>query len=847
MIPCQASVEKFIHLSAICQQEKEGIVKMTSVQQHPASVDMYIRHGWHLVPIPPGTKGPRHRNWNHKQNCLKSHNDLPTGWGIGLAHAYSGTMALDVDHWHRATVELAKYDIDLHELYHAVDAVVVDSGRDGHGKLLYAMPFGLVLPSKKLIDYRAEDDTRYNYLDFRCATVNGLTVQDILPPSIHPDTSRPYQWSGRGHWSRLPIIPMPLLDMWHELLRDDDQRNIESVDSSTSWTEIRSALEAISPDISRDEWVKIGMALHHAGHQTDQVEQALYLFNEWSSQSETKYKGERDILNCWRSFKPGNGITLGTLFHIAIQYGWSRPQPSAESLFQPINPDAPLKIVENLRPPPPELDLNIFPEILATRAREVSEQVGCDPIVPLFAGLAAICGAIDAESRLELMHGFQVPPVLWLMTIGAPADKKSPGSRPMMGILKDLEREDIPRYKKELLQWEGFEAAYASAKKSFLEFAASAENMLGETPPDVPDLPPRPVSLKITVSDITSQKLIRQAADRPRGLLCYLDEMNSWIRKMIDKASIDDRSAWVSSYEAERYEMDRVGAGSIHCNNLAVSIYGNVQPAVFRASLELLSRDGLIQRFIPAVLNGHKTRLGNPVPDCMTHKDQWEQVIRICHALPAQTYRLSERAYDHYRDFQKWYEDMKVSERVLDSADVFMTAFGKLEGLTGRMALIFHVIENPFSPEVSYTTMKRAVHFTRSYLIPAYRYTFGEIGGIVDKSLDSWMVDKIIQISEDTKTITMQELRRAARRRISDKPQWQQEMMVMDAMEPLESANWVARTENEPLKHHVRWAINPSLGQMYQDHRNTVKQAKDKLMREVLRYKKPFSLDDDNE
>src|SRR3990167_10053034 len=103
------------------------------------------------------------------------------------------------------------------------------------------------------------------------------------------------------------------------------------------------------------------------------------------------------------------------------------------------------------------------------------------------------------------------------MTIGDPADKKSPGSRPMLETLKTFELEDRPRYQKEILDWEVQEASYSIAKKAFLEFAGSPEHMLGGTPPAVPDLPAQPVAVKITVSDITSQKLMRHAADRPRG------------------------------------------------------------------------------------------------------------------------------------------------------------------------------------------------------------------------------------------------------------------------------------------------------------------------------------------
>jgi hypothetical protein len=60
-------------------------------------------------------------------------------------------MALDIDYWDRADAELQKHGIDMRSLYDAPDAVIIDSGRQGHGKLLYAMPFGLTLPSKKLM------------------------------------------------------------------------------------------------------------------------------------------------------------------------------------------------------------------------------------------------------------------------------------------------------------------------------------------------------------------------------------------------------------------------------------------------------------------------------------------------------------------------------------------------------------------------------------------------------------------------------------------------------------------------------------------------------------------------
>jgi len=463
-----------------------------SVQPHPASIDAYIRHGWSLVPIPSGTKGPTHQGWNLKTSALKSQNDLPPGYGIGLAHAYSGTMALDIDNWTIATSLLSSQNIDLQALYDAPDAVVINSGKPGRGKLLYMMPFGAALPSKRIIHSGV---TAY---ELRCATAGGLTVQDVLPPSIHPEVNKPYTWAGRGHWMRLPPIPQDLLDLWNGMLVQDQQRNIDTGGSiDASWEEIRQALDHISPDCSRDEWINIGMALHWAGSQTDQIDQALALWNEWSIPS-AKYPGERGILTQWSSFKTdkATSIKLGSLFHIAKQHGWHRPMPDAASMFSKIDFPVldPLDVLEGLSPKPPEMDMRVWPKVLSQRSKEISESVGCDPLVPLFAGLAAVCGVVDARIRLELMPGFKVPPVLWLMTLGDPADKKSPGSRPMLSPLKNIEAEDRPRFAKEFLDYEGREAAYASAKKDFLTWSASPEALLGaDQAPMVPEQPKQPV------------------------------------------------------------------------------------------------------------------------------------------------------------------------------------------------------------------------------------------------------------------------------------------------------------------------------------------------------------------
>lgn len=84
------------------------------------------------------------------------------------------------------------------------------------------------------------------------------------------------------------------------------------------------ALQFISPDLDYDEWIAIGQALHTAfGHA------GLSIWHAWSAQG-SKYKGDKDIQQHWKSFKPDGGITLGSLFHQAMERGYKPPSRQDE-------------------------------------------------------------------------------------------------------------------------------------------------------------------------------------------------------------------------------------------------------------------------------------------------------------------------------------------------------------------------------------------------------------------------------------------------------------------------------------------------------------------------------------
>ena len=264
-------------------------------------LSQYCRLGWHLVQIPLGQKGPTTSGWQKREMCIADPEIAEWLDGnIGLAHAYSGTCAIDIDNVAAATAWLKERGVNLTELLNAPDAVRIES-RPGRAKLIYKL-------SKPLPSFKIAHEKKA-LLEFRCASEAGTTVQDVLPPSIHPDTGQPYTW--RGDFNLLPPLPPSLAKIWTDMARPVVPRAKPPGKSMPEAAALRDILQGWDPDISYDDWIKVGMALHH---ETDGREYGLGVWNEWSAQGK-KYKGLGDIESHWRSFKRdhNNPRTLASL------------------------------------------------------------------------------------------------------------------------------------------------------------------------------------------------------------------------------------------------------------------------------------------------------------------------------------------------------------------------------------------------------------------------------------------------------------------------------------------------------------------------------------------------------
>lgn len=101
-----------------------------------------------------------------------------------------------------------------------------------------------------------------------------------------------------------------------------------------SW--IESALLAIDPNVDYGDWRNIGTALR-----SEYGDEALDLFDRWSSDGDD-YPGALELQRYWESWgdTPADeldekGVTLGTVWHLACQHGWTPPESAYSATERP--------------------------------------------------------------------------------------------------------------------------------------------------------------------------------------------------------------------------------------------------------------------------------------------------------------------------------------------------------------------------------------------------------------------------------------------------------------------------------------------------------------------------------
>lgn len=108
---------------------------------------------------------------------------------------------------------------------------------------------------------------------------------------------------------------------WDDALGDLDQLPVQGMTVDM----MRPAVMKLDPDMEYRPWLDVAAALRHQFRTEDEARQAFDLFDEWSSAG-AKYKGRKETLFKWKSFRPDAGkrrsVTIRTLIKRAKEAGW---------------------------------------------------------------------------------------------------------------------------------------------------------------------------------------------------------------------------------------------------------------------------------------------------------------------------------------------------------------------------------------------------------------------------------------------------------------------------------------------------------------------------------------------
>jgi hypothetical protein len=183
-----------------------------------------------LVPIPPGRKAPLGERWNKPGGYIADVEEAHRRWeglpdhGIGVVLSASGLCSIDVDSPDHAVPVLGDLGIDLD-----AEAAPTIQGNPTRFRTMFRAPPGIAL-SRKTLSWpaKAAGEKPITVFELRAGD-----IQDILPPTLHPQTGRPYTWLVPPS-NEFPPLPEALLELW------------------ANWDSYRRELEGLCP------WAKRG-------------------------------------------------------------------------------------------------------------------------------------------------------------------------------------------------------------------------------------------------------------------------------------------------------------------------------------------------------------------------------------------------------------------------------------------------------------------------------------------------------------------------------------------------------------------------------------------------------------
>lgn len=338
--------------------------------------------------------------------------------------------------------------------------------------------------------------------------------------------------------------------------------------------------------------------------------------------------------------------------------------------------------------------VDALPQVLRAYIEAGTRAASCDPAHIALPAIAAASAAVGCSRQLKLKESWKVPAILWTATVGDSGSKKSVGSAMALAPIEATEGRNERHYQRERQEHERelavWERDVADWKKSKQRGAP-------------PEKPMSPNARRVLVDNTTIEALAPLLKANPRGLLLAKDELKGWFGSFDRYASVGasgaDESHWLSMYNARPMVIDRKTGKhpTIHVPRAAVSITGNIPPAILRRSFSKERREsGLAARFLIACPPKQRVT--------WTEATITREVEQAYASLFEELYRLQPHSYsdgevqpanvdisDEAKALYLDYYD-RHNEQMQDLVGDMAAVWSKLEETAARLALVVHMV-----------------------------------------------------------------------------------------------------------------------------------------------------------
>jgi hypothetical protein len=440
----------------------------------------------------------------------------------------------------------------------------------------------------------------------------------------------------------------------------------------------------------------------------------------------------------------------------------------------------------------PIVPAGLLPQRIETFARAAAKVVGADVGGFAMAGLAAAAAAIPDSIQLRpLRHSpWTESARIWVALVGDASAKKS---AILIAASASLKNQDRQRYQDYLRLLAAFDALSKEEHKTTR----------------------RPAPVRLIINDTSVEAAQEIYKTSTEGVLGLYDELSGWFGGMErygqSGRGMSDRGFWLQTYNGGPYIYDRIGRGSAYLANISMTLLGGIQPDLIRKVAHACADDGLIQRLTPVMLEPSVLPIDDQeaVETMCSFDDLIPQLIALL--LRGEPLRFDDGA-------QKIRDELAIEHHGLVHAyegfnKKLSTAFGKQDGVFGRLCIIWHCVENAgriYLPERIPEHIAQRVatfmrRFTRVHLADFY------IGGLeLPDEHERLIAIAGFILTRKPEILTNREVQAAVRsmRKLTSRD-------VTPVMEQLEAFGWLHR--GPPLRAWAPpvWRVNPAVHAHY--------------------------------